>query len=102
LLYGRGLYPRFYAKGRGVGFPDSYPEEYARLSFYVIRPGGSAWVELATSETPKYFPNESDVFVVGCRSRYQVYGLFVLVKGENGITHLYTHDSLVPFPCSLD
>jgi hypothetical protein len=67
-LFGRGLYPRYYSAGRGepgTGWPDYTPREYSRLGFYLVGPV-RRHVVLRLPTAPSYFPNASDVLVLGC------------------------------------
>jgi hypothetical protein len=67
-LIGRSLYPRFHLAGEGEpgsGWPSYAPRDYSRLGFYLI---GSKrrQVILRAPSTPSFFPNASDVLVLGC------------------------------------
>jgi hypothetical protein len=69
--YGRALYPRFldpksnpYARELYSNLPDNIPH----LVFSLIRPQGIGTVNLPLQSSPDYFPNASDVVVIGCRS----------------------------------
>lgn len=68
-VIGRGLYPRYFKGGKGdkgVGWPSGIPNEYDRLGFYVSE-ANRHFVVLPLNQAPEYFPNASDVFVVGCQ-----------------------------------
>ncbi len=66
-VYGRALYPRYYKAGHGepetakLGYA---PEEKARLVFFLVGPqNGLVIFELKSA--PQFFPNTSDVFMIG-------------------------------------
>jgi hypothetical protein len=66
-LYGRAIYPRYYKSGEGepetakLGYE---PSEQARLVFYLVGPADQL-VIFNLKETPDFFPNASDVYMVG-------------------------------------
>ncbi|HJR82272.1 MAG TPA: hypothetical protein VJ821_19520 [Anaerolineales bacterium] len=66
-LYGRAVYPRYYAAGEGepgtakLGYE---PNEQARLVFFLIGPQ-SGLVVFEREEAPEFFPHTADVFMVG-------------------------------------
>jgi len=67
-MVGRGMYPRYHLAGQGEpgsGWPSYAPRDYGRLGFYLIGPERRQ-VILRTPEAPDYFPNASDVLVLGC------------------------------------
>ncbi|MCW5874840.1 MAG: hypothetical protein KIS88_09385 [Anaerolineales bacterium] len=69
VLHGRALYPTFYEAGRGLegDFVLTQPQDYSRLSFYLIGPvPAPVLLPLASGEIE--FPNASDVIVVRCSS----------------------------------
>ncbi len=71
-IQGRALYPRFYLPLKGEEYkehPAYRPYEYrptSKLGFLVMTPNGENDVNLAI-DTPIYFPNASDVIVLGCK-----------------------------------
>jgi hypothetical protein len=70
VLQGRALYPRFMKAGEGEpgnGWPAFTSREYDRLGFVLISESGKYNVILPMDEPPDYFPNASDVIVVGCQ-----------------------------------
>lgn len=71
---GRTLYPRFYdanAGESGYGWVAYEPRDYARMGFLII--GASDHNIIFSTETPpQYFPNASDVIVIGCKAQGQV------------------------------
>lgn len=67
VLYGRVIYPRYYFSGEGE--PDSAKLGYEkskepRLVFYVVG-SSNALVVFYLKEVPTFFPNASDVYLVG-------------------------------------
>lgn len=69
ILHGRALYPTFYEAGSGLegDFVLTQPQDYPRLSFYLIGPE-PAPVLLPLTSGEIDFPNASDVIVVRCSS----------------------------------
>ena len=68
VLIGRGLYPRYHLAGEGQpgsGWPSYSPRDFNRLGFYLVGPT-RRHVVFPTSTAPAYFPNASDVLVLGC------------------------------------
>jgi hypothetical protein len=69
VLIGRGLYPRYYLAGQGeppeTRWPSFVVRDYNRLGFYLIGPK-QRQVVLRIPDPPSYFPNASDVLVLGC------------------------------------
>lgn len=72
-LIGRGLYPRFFDAHRGeneTGWPERVPTDVSRLGFHLAGEE-RAFIFLPMNEAPSYFPNASDVLVLGClEARY--------------------------------
>jgi hypothetical protein len=68
IITGRGIYPRYFpanvgepGKKKGVLGPQPYP----RLVFHVVGPA-SPKIALPLASKPAFFPNASDVLVIGC------------------------------------
>jgi hypothetical protein len=66
-LYGRAIYPRYYNAGDGE--PETAklgygPGEKARLVFFLVGPK-SQLVIFELKNTPQFFPNISDVYMIG-------------------------------------
>lgn len=89
-LYGRAIYPRYYAAGDGepetakLGYEIS---ESPRLVFYLMGPNHYL-VIFNLDNSPKYFPNLSDVYMVG----KQINGYFsprVVFVTKDGRTETY-------------
>jgi len=71
VAYGRALYPRFldpksdpYAREAYSDLPDNIPH----LVFSLIRPQALSTVAFPLKSAPDYFPNASDVVVIGCKN----------------------------------
>ncbi|MEX2160745.1 MAG: hypothetical protein WD751_02430 [Anaerolineales bacterium] len=66
-IWGRALYPRFYATGVGEsgGESASNPLPFSRMAFRVVGPMRDQ-VALPLAAPPGFFPNAVDVLVLGC------------------------------------
>jgi len=70
VLYGRAVYPRYYTAGDGepetakIGYE---PNENARLVFFLVGTKNEL-VVFELEEAPEYFPNASDVFMIGTQT----------------------------------
>jgi hypothetical protein len=89
-LYGRAIYPRYYKSGDGepetakLGYE---PTEQARLVFYLVGPADEL-VIFDLKESPGFFPNASDVYMVGTQmDRYFSPRIVMVMKG--GHTEYY-------------
>jgi 4-amino-4-deoxy-L-arabinose transferase-like glycosyltransferase len=83
VLYGRALYPLFYESGKRWG-DDAYPRfvrDVSRLQFRIIGPE-QRLVYMPLTVPPAYFPNASDVFIVGCNAGRVVRAIVVEVNGQ--------------------
>jgi len=83
VLYGRALYPLFYESGKRWG-DDSYPQfvrDVSRLQFRIIGPE-QRLVYIPLTIPPAYFPNASEVFIVGCDTGKVVRALVIAVNGR--------------------
>ena len=69
ILQGRALYPRYYPANDGEpgGWPAFTARDYDRLVFYLVGPH-RADVVLALDNPVPYFPNASDVVLIGCQA----------------------------------
>ena len=108
-LLGLNLYPRFYNAGKGEhsAGKDAYEDkDFSRLAFTMIGPFGQTGAVLPLSSSPSYFPNATDVILIGCQHPGEGYlspyvdALIVIVLGE-GETAVYTRNSFVSFECPL-
>lgn len=108
-LIGRNLYPRFYAAGEGehsMG-KDAYEDKgFSRLAFTMIGLFGQTGVVLPLNNSPVYFPNATDVIIIGCQHPGEGYlfpyidALVVVVLGEDQRS-VYTREPLPPLECPI-
>jgi hypothetical protein len=99
-LWGRALYPRFYIEGKGepgTGWMAYKARDYAKLGFVVITPTGERQVILPAENAPQYFPNGSDVILVGCQKNDWIEAAVVLVGSVEN--KLYLSSQSTPFEC---
>ncbi len=101
-LIGRGLYPRFYPANKGepaAGENAFTIQEYPRLGFSLV---GSQKHEviLRTTTPPAYFPDASDVIVIGCQGETVVDAALVIVLSET--PSVYYREPLGLLKCPLD
>jgi len=85
LLYGRALYPRYYAAHAGLPGGDWYaynPQDYARLGFYLVGPSTQNIV-LAQEKSPVSFPHASDVIILGCQQEEYLDAQLIILFWEN-------------------
>jgi 4-amino-4-deoxy-L-arabinose transferase-like glycosyltransferase len=109
LLFGRGLYPRFYPAGEGefsAGKDAFEVKNFPRMSFSWLGPQGQLGVVLPTSK-PVVFPDAVDVVVVGCQHPREGYlfpyldaVLVVVIPSEN-TSMVYVRDPSAPLACPL-
>lgn len=90
-VYGRAVYPRYYASGDGE--PETAklgygPSEQARLVFFLISPEQNQLVIFHLEDTPDFFPNASDVWMIGTQMESYFAPRVVLVT-SNGQTARY-------------
>ncbi len=69
IIEGRVLYPRFYKEGQGeIWIQDAHAKkDFSRLSFTMIGTFGRTGVVLDSDKQIDFFPNASDVIVIGCQ-----------------------------------
>ena len=97
---GRALYPRFYLENKGEN-KRRYPYQilaYPRIGFVVIGSNGINNVILPQDEVP-YFPNASDVIVLGCQNGENMDALAVVVIAAQ--TKVYVREPVSPLQCPL-
>ncbi len=91
-LYGRAIYPRYYKSGDGEPGTDKLgykPSKQARLVFYLIGPNQQL-VIFNVEKVPDFFPNASDVFMIGTQMENYFSPRVVLVT-KNGQTQYYSN-----------
>ena len=101
-IVGRALYPRFYKMNQGVLFPSLvYPSialEFPRTAFKVIGPTEDFSVILP-GDVHQYFPQASDVLVLGCNGSDYLDAVLVIMLDENNV--LYKREPASPLQCPL-
>jgi hypothetical protein len=100
IVTGRALYPRYFSEDKGIP-KNRYPYNamgFPRIAFTMIGPGGSNYVILPQDDVP-YFPNASDVIVLGCQEGANIDALAVVVIEEQ--TVVYVRQPLSPLQCPL-
>jgi hypothetical protein len=83
---GRALYPRFQRAGLGEAgstIPAFYPQDFARVSFYMVGPLNTG-VVLPQAKRPADFANGADVVVLGCQQGDTLDALAVAVYTADG------------------
>lgn len=91
-LYGRAIYPRYYKSGDGEPGTDKLgykPSKQARLVFYLIGPNQQL-VIFNVEKVPDFFPNVSDVFMIGTQMDNYFSPRIVLVT-KNGQIEQYSN-----------
>jgi hypothetical protein len=82
VLYGRALYPLFYEQGEFWGDDNAFSllaRNLDRLQFtYIGSEAVPVFIQLDLP--PKYFPNASDVFIIGCREDAGIRALAIRVN----------------------
>jgi hypothetical protein len=109
LLWGRGLYPRFYQIGAGeysVGKDAFSNKDFPRLAFTLIGDFGQAGVVLPLNESPTYFPNGSDVVMLGCRRSdtgvlYPYTDAWLVIVFDDERETVYLREPNLPLQCPL-
>ena len=100
ILNGRALYPRFYAKNKGEA-KRLYPYQvlgFPRMGFTMLGPNGVNYVVLPKDKV-RYFPNASDVIVLGCQDGENIDALAVVVIESK--TAVYVREPSSPLECPL-
>lgn len=90
-IYGRAIYPRYYESGEGE--PDTAKlgygaSEQARLVFFLIGPERNHLVIFNLESIPDFFPNTSDVFMIGTQMD-TYFSPRIVVVTNNGQTARY-------------
>lgn len=94
VIYGRAVYPRYYESGDGE--PDTAKlgygaSEQARLVFFLIGPEKNQLVIFNLESVPDFFPNTSDVFMIGTQMDTHFSPRIVVVT-KNGQSARYTNE----------
>ena len=99
-INGRALYPRYFRDNEGIP-KEHYPYTvmgFPRIAFVMIGPNGENSVILPQDEV-LYFPNASDVIVLGCQEGVYVDALAVVVIEEQKV--VYVRQPPSPIQCPL-
>ena len=100
VVIGRALYPRYFSENKGIP-KNRYPYNemgFPRIAFTMIGPGGWNYVVLPEDEVP-YFPNASDVIVLGCQEGANIDALAVVVIDKQ--TVVYVRQPVSQLQCPL-
>jgi len=100
IVNGRALYPRYFWENEGVR-KDRYPYNilgFPRIAFTMIGPNGESAVILPQAEV-FYFPNASDVIVLGCQEDLYIDALAVVVIKDQTVVYVRQPDA--PLQCPL-
>ena len=100
VVTGRVLYPRYFPENKGVP-KNRYPYNpmgFPRIAFTMIGSGGTNYVVLPKGRVP-YFPNTSDVIVLGCQEGANIDALAVVVIDERA--EVYVRQPASPLQCPL-
>lgn len=84
VLYGRALYPSFYKQGEFWGDDNPFSllvRNFNRLQFTYIG-SENVMVFIPMDMPPQYFPNSSNVFILGCREDVGIYALAIKVNDQ--------------------
>jgi hypothetical protein len=95
-LIGRGLYPRYFAAHKGeneTGWPEHVPTDLNRFGFHLAGEE-RAFIWLPMDKAPAYFPNASDVFVLGCREPRYILADRVVVLADPPVMLSSPHNRL--------
>jgi hypothetical protein len=101
ILQGRALYPRYYETGfgeSGEGWSAYIPRDFPRLGFTLVGPN-DAQIILLHETSPDYFPNATDVTLIGCEADDVVYALAVYVHDKR--EQLYTASAEIEALCPV-
>ena len=87
VIAGRGLYPRYFPPNVGeLGLRADdilSPQPYSRLIFFMVGPYRSDF-SIPLQESPSYFPDASDILVIGCAGRWAMEPLVVSIFDPSG------------------
>lgn len=100
VINGRALYPRYFGENEGIP-KNRYPYSimgFPRIAFVMIGPSGEKSVILPQDEV-LYFPNASDVIVLGCQEGAYIDALAVVVIKKQKV--IYVRQPASPLHCPL-
>jgi len=102
------LFPRYYQSGQGEhsSAKDVYQaKDFARLAYTIIGQFGTQEGILPLENAPSYFPDESDLIVIGCRHQekgnniYYIDTLLIILFDEEGNVIFYQREPSVGLSC---
>jgi hypothetical protein len=95
---GRALYPRYYIENEGeVHFYPVVVMGFPRTTFTLIGNEGEKGIVLP-GEKPDYFPHAVDTLVLGCKERFYVDALAVIILDETGAVYTRSPESSLQCP----
>jgi len=95
---GRALYPRYYIENEGeVHFYPVVVMGFPRTTFTLIGPKGEQGIVLP-GDKPRYFPQGVDTIVLGCKERFYVDALAVIILDEKGAIYTRSPESSLQCP----
>jgi hypothetical protein len=95
---GRALYPRYYIENEGeVHFYPVVVMGFPRTTFTLIGDEGEKGIVLP-GEKPKHFPHAVDAIVLGCREKFYVDALAVIILDEKGSVYTRSPESALQCP----
>lgn len=106
--HGLGLNPRFYQNDEGehsYGMDVYQARDYARLAFTLIGPFGTEYGILPMEQSPSFFPNASDVIVIGCTHKEKEFNTsyvdaaIIILLNENGNDVVYQREPWLGLRC---
>jgi hypothetical protein len=100
IVAGRVLYPRYFAENKGIP-KNRYPYSamgFPRIAFTVIGPQGVNYVVLPQDDV-QYFPNASDVIVLGCQQGANIDALAVVLVDDQRV--VFVREPASPLQCPL-
>lgn len=106
--WGLGLNPRYYLSGQGehsYGLDAYQMKDYARLAFTIIGPFGTQQGILPYEDVPAFFPNATDLIVVGCEHKEAEYSttyidaVLIILFDEAGNAVVYVQEPWMELDC---
>jgi hypothetical protein len=95
---GRALYPRYYIENEGeVHFYPYVVMGFPRTTFALIGNEGEKGIVLP-GEKPSYFPHAVDTLVIGCKEKFYVDALAVIVLDETRAVYTRSPESSLQCP----
>jgi hypothetical protein len=84
VLYGRALYPLYYKQGEFIGDDNKFSLKVRKLDRLQFSYIGSedALVYIQMKSPPRYFPDASDIFIIGCREDTGIRALAMKVNTQ--------------------